>query len=83
MSRRCVQLMLAISLLFLISPLVLLSQTELASLVGTVRDPQGASVVGAHVQVTHLETGLITTSDTNGAGSYAFPGLQAGHTALL
>jgi len=47
MSRRCVTVAVALSLLSLISPLVLLSQTELASLVGTVRDPVSSYSVAA------------------------------------
>ena len=77
--RYCVRISAVPSVLWALSPAWLLSQTELASLVGTVRDPQGASIPGAAVKATRLETGVVTTSVTNGAGFYVFPGLQPGH----
>ncbi len=77
--RRGVRLIAAIFLFSLVFPVDLFSQTEVASLVGTVRDPQGAAVPGAQVQITRLETGVVMTSVTNGVGLYAFPGLQPGH----
>ncbi len=66
-----------------ILPLCLLSQTELSSLLGTVRDPQGASIPDAEVQAISIETGIVTTSDTNSAGFYVFPGLQPGHYRIV
>jgi len=75
----CVRISAVLSVLWALSPAWLLSQTELASLVGTVCDPQGASIPGAAVKATRLETGVVTTSVTNGAGFCVFQGLQPGH----
>ena len=72
-----------LSVLCAISPAWLLSQTELASIVGTVRDPQGASIPGASVQATRLETGIVTTSVTNRMGLYVFTELEPGHYRLV
>ena len=75
---------LAVTMAFcLISPVCLLCQTEDASVVGTVRDPQGAVVPGVEVQATRLDTGIVTTSLTNEAGFYAFTALQPGRYRLV
>jgi hypothetical protein len=49
-----------------------------ASLSGTVSDPTGAVVPGAHVTVHSLATGADRAVDTDGAGLYAVPALQPG-----
>lgn len=83
--RQSVRLVAAAFLVCLVFPVFLLSQTEFASLVGTVRDAQGAAVASASVKVIRLETGVVTTTVTNGVGLYAFPGLQPGdyHIAVI
>jgi len=58
-------------------------QTEAASLSGTIRDPQGASVPGVEVRATRLETGTVATSATNDAGLYIFTGLQPGRYRIV
>lgn len=49
-----------------------------ASLSGTITDPTGAAVPGAHVTVHSLATGTDRAVDTDGAGLYAVPALQPG-----
>jgi len=49
-----------------------------ASISGTVKDPSGASLVGATVTATNTETGIKTTQTTNGQGFYSFQSLPLG-----
>ena len=49
-----------------------------ASLSGTVTDPTGAAVPGAHVVVHSLATGTDRPVDTDSAGLYAVPALEPG-----
>lgn len=46
------------------------SQTNTGSIVGTVADPSGAVVPGAHVDVTDTGTGVTLSFVTNSAGAY-------------
>jgi len=57
----------------------LISQTNSASLSGTVLDPSGAVVVGAEVVVLRVDTNVSFTTQTNAAGAYSFPGLAPGN----
>ena len=50
-----------------------------AGISGIVTDPSGAVVSGATVQVTAIETGIVTTRETNTDGFYAFLDLPPGH----
>lgn len=49
---------------------VALAQTITATIRGTVTDPSGAIVPGAKVAVTNVNTGVVSNTVTNGAGSY-------------
>jgi hypothetical protein len=49
-----------------------------ASILGTVRDPTGASVAGASVTATNIDTHVAQAVTSNGAGFYTFPALQPG-----
>jgi hypothetical protein len=49
-----------------------------ASISGTVKDPSGASIVGATVTATNTETGISQTQTTNGQGFYSFQSLPLG-----
>jgi hypothetical protein len=62
---------------------VVFAQTETATLSGVVTDPQGAVVPGVEVVATRIETGIILTIQTNGAGIYFFTGLMPGHYHLV
>ena len=76
--RHCVRLAAAISLFCLISPLCLLSQTEVASLFGTVRHPQGASIPGVEVRATRSCAPLTPRIETRD-----FPNGPCRTTAIL
>ena len=54
-----------------------------ATLSGTVTDPSGAVVSGAHVKVHSLATGLDRIIDTNSDGLYVVPSLQPGDYSIL
>jgi hypothetical protein len=54
------------------------AQTLSGSIVGTVGDPTGASVVGAVVTVTELQTNTTRTVDTNEGGLYTLSTLPPG-----
>jgi len=49
-----------------------------STIVGTVVDPQGASIVDAKVTLTNVDTGVQWNAATNANGDYQFPNLIAG-----
>lgn len=53
-------------------------QTTGGSISGTVTDPSGSVVVGAHVTVLNLNTAVQQTTTTNAQGFYAFPNVPLG-----
>jgi len=53
-----------------------------AGISGIVTDATGAVVAGVTVQVKSVETGVVTTRQTNGDGFYAFVDLPPGHYDL-
>jgi hypothetical protein len=59
-------------------PPALHGQANTGAIVGTVTDPTGASVPGATVIVTRLETSQKQTTATNESGNYNVPFLPAG-----
>jgi hypothetical protein len=72
----------ACALLFaLIAALPALAQT-FSGLNGTVLDGSKASVKGAKVTVTSLETGTARVATTSSAGFYSFPDLLVGHYSV-
>src|ERR1041385_1735563 len=54
------------------------SQTSTSVVRGTVRDQSDASVPGAEVSLTNIETNIAFRTVTNGVGFYIFPGVQPG-----
>ncbi|MGI8959209.1 MAG: carboxypeptidase regulatory-like domain-containing protein [Bryobacteraceae bacterium] len=54
------------------------AQVDTASIVGTIKDPSGAVIQGAHVTVTNIATGEAQTVTTGSNGSYLFPYLRVG-----
>jgi hypothetical protein len=54
------------------------AQSVTAAITGTVTDPSGAVVNGAHVVARNLSTGVETTATTNDAGSYRIDYLPIG-----
>jgi len=73
-------------LLCCLSTIVLLaatasSQTS-ASMVGSVKDPTGATIANAEVTVTNAERGITRTTASNADGEWAVPALPAGNYDL-
>ena len=54
------------------------SQTQVATVFGTVTDPRGAVIPGAQVTISSQSTGLKRTAVTDTTGQYRFAGLPAG-----
>jgi outer membrane receptor protein involved in Fe transport len=55
------------------------AQTFRGSILGTVTDSTGAAVVGAHVTVHNVDTGVDRSTDTTTDGSYLMPELPVGN----
>lgn len=53
-----------------------------ASLNGVVKDSSGAVLPGATVTLTSVETGILQTKETNGAGLYTFSNILPGAYTL-
>lgn len=75
-SRTLIRLVALILTLALAS--ALRAQSGEATLQGTVSDPTGAVIAGAHLVVTSTTTGVTRTSVTNQQGIYSVPNLPAG-----
>ena len=58
------------------------SQTQLATVFGTITDPSGAVVPGANVTIANPSTGLRRSTLTDTAGLYRFAGLPTGNYSL-
>jgi hypothetical protein len=59
------------------------AQIDRATLEGTVADPSGASITGAGITVTNVDTGITQERKTNANGYYRFPGLAAGEYTVI
>ena len=55
------------------------AQLPTVTILGSVKDPSGASIPGATVTVANTDTGLTRTAMTEQDGSYRFPALPPGH----
>ena len=67
------------SLLFFLMALPLAGQLPTATILGTVRDPNGAVVGNAIVTVLNTDTNLSRTVNTGDDGSYLLPALPVGN----
>src|ERR1017187_5182709 len=68
-----------------ISSLLVLSvvaQVEQGRMVGRIVDPQDASVVGASVKITNIETNITQSALTDGSGNFVITPVQAGVYSL-
>src|SRR5215813_9880489 len=54
------------------------SQTIDANLVGTVVDATGAAVPNATIEITHVQTGIKSSTKTNADGQYRFNNIPIG-----
>ena len=64
--------------LFLLSALPLMAQTDRATITGTVTDPSGRRVVDANFEIISNDTGLARQAKTNEAGVYTLTSLNTG-----
>jgi len=71
----------SLGLMMLVSP-ALMSQTNSASIVGTVTDHSGASISGATVTALRVDTNQKQSTVTNAAGYYNLPFLPVGRYTL-
>jgi hypothetical protein len=63
---------------FAAAALPALAQFETAAVLGTVRDPSGAVVPGSKVTLENTQTGIVNTTQTDGAGNYEFLNVRVG-----
>lgn len=54
------------------------AQVLYGTITGTITDPTGAVVPGAHIRLTNQNTGLVRQLDANGAGEYSAGNLEPG-----
>ncbi|MGI9260952.1 MAG: TonB-dependent receptor [Woeseiaceae bacterium] len=59
-------------------PVAGFTQQTTSSIQGTVSEPNGLPIPDAEISVTHIPTGITTTTLTNSAGNYRVPGLRVG-----
>jgi hypothetical protein len=60
------------------SPTLVFAQFESGTVLGSVRDPTGASVVGASVTLENVKTGVTFNAKTNNEGNFEFPNERLG-----
>jgi hypothetical protein len=68
--------------LVLLLPSGLFAQFETAEVLGTVRDASGASVPGARITLTNLDTGIQATTVSDEIGNYDFFSVKVGKYAI-
>ena len=76
MTNHKVTLVCLLALLFAFS-LTAVAQSDRGSIVGTVKDPNGAIVVDAKVTVTNIDSGEVREVQTSADGNYSVPELKA------
>jgi hypothetical protein len=79
----CMRRMFVIVVLSVVASFSVLAQTDTATLSGVIADPNGGVVPDVEVIATRIETGIVVTTKTNGAGIYFFTGLMPGHYHLM
>jgi Carboxypeptidase regulatory-like domain len=55
-----------------------MAQQATANVTGTVKDPNGAAIPNAQVQLTNVNTGVVRKTGTNSVGNYDFPSVVPG-----
>lgn len=80
-SRRVFHLFL-LPLLAIFALLPAWGQFDSASVLGTVKDPSGASIPTATVQLLNIAKGITVTRQTDGNGDYEFPNVQPGDYSI-
>jgi Carboxypeptidase regulatory-like domain len=69
--------------LAIMNALVCPAQVEQGNITGVVTDQSGASVAGAKVTVTNLDTQVTAATSTNSQGNYEFPFLPHGNYSVV
>jgi len=64
--------------LLVILPMACLAQFDTATVLGTVRDPSGAVILGAKVTLENVRTGITSVAQTNDAGNFDFINVSIG-----
>ncbi len=59
------------------------AQTTQGSIIGSVKDSQGAVVPNAIVELTSTEEGAVRSTRSNGTGDYHFQDVKAGHYSIV
>src|SRR5580698_3268064 len=57
-------------------------QFDSASVLGTIKDPSGAAIPSATVQLLNIAKGISTTRETDGNGDYEFTNVQPGDYSI-
>ena len=60
-----------------------LAQSDRGTVSGTVKDPSGAAVAGAKVEVSNLENGNTFRATTTTAGEFTVPSVPTGHYVVM
>jgi Carboxypeptidase regulatory-like domain len=69
-------------LLVMLVPIFLRAQVDRGTVNGTISDSSGAVIPGVKVTATNVETGVLNTAISNGAGFYSILNLPIGHYRL-
>jgi Carboxypeptidase regulatory-like domain/TonB-dependent Receptor Plug Domain/TonB dependent receptor len=77
--KRPYSLLLFVSLFFSIPAF---AQFDSATVLGTIRDANGAALPGATITLKNNATGIATTANTDGNGDYQFPNVKIGEYRL-
>jgi hypothetical protein len=67
-----------LTIVALLALLVCSAQTNRGALTGVVTDPSGAIVPGVTVKVTHMDTGVVSSTVATDTGAYTLPTLPIG-----
>ncbi len=70
-------LVMLLSVAGLIAP-VAMAQQATANVNGVVKDPSGAAIANAQVELTNVNTGVVRKTTTNSSGIYTFPSVVPG-----
>jgi outer membrane receptor protein involved in Fe transport len=70
-------------LFILLSAVGITAQSETATVLGTVRDVNGAAVVGANVTLKNIATSITTATVTNESGDYQFVNVKIGDYQII
>src|SRR5437016_2419821 len=79
MSRECRLTVFVLGLVLLAAAVPVFAQLPTGTILGTVKDPSGALVVGANITAQNVETGTSRSISTDDTGAYRLAALPVGH----